>query len=44
MKNIVDKCMEAGESDVILCERGRNFGYDNLLVDILGFQVIKETT
>lgn len=44
MKNIVDKCMEAGNSDVILCERGSNFGYDNLVVDMLGFQVMKETT
>ena len=44
MKNIVEKCMEAGNSDVILCERGSNFGYDNLVVDMLGFQVMKETT
>jgi len=44
MKNIVHKCMEAGNSDVILCERGSNFGYDNLVVDMLGFQVMKETT
>lgn len=44
MKNIVDKCMEAGNSDVILCERGSNFGYDNLVVDMLGFQVMKDTT
>jgi 2-dehydro-3-deoxyphosphooctonate aldolase (KDO 8-P synthase) len=44
MKNIVDKCTEAGNSDVILCERGSNFGYDNLVVDMLGFQVMKETT
>ena len=44
MKNIVDKCMETGNSDVILCERGSNFGYDNLVVDMLGFQVMKETT
>lgn len=44
MKNIVEKCMEAGNSDVILCERGSNFGYDNLVVDMLGFHVMKETT
>ena len=41
MKNIVDKCIEAGNPNVILCERGSNFGYDNLVVDMLGFQVIK---
>ena len=44
MKNIVDKCNEAGNSNVILCERGSNFGYDNLVVDMLGFQVMKEAT
>jgi 2-dehydro-3-deoxyphosphooctonate aldolase (KDO 8-P synthase) len=44
MKNIVDKCMEAGNSNVILCERGSNFGYDNLVVDMLGFQVMKDVT
>lgn len=44
MKNIVEKCIEAGNSNVILCERGSNFGHDNLVVDMLGFQVMKETT
>ncbi len=44
MKNIVDKCAEAGNSNVILCERGSNFGYDNLVVDMLGFQVMKDAT
>jgi len=44
MKNIVDKCIQAGNSNVILCERGSNFGHDNLVVDILGFQVMKDTT
>ena len=34
VKNIVDKCEEAGNSNIILCERGSNFGYDNLVVDI----------
>ena len=44
MKNIVDKCKEAGNSQVMLCERGSNFGYDNLVVDMLGFQVMKDAT
>lgn len=44
MKNIVDKCSEAGNFNVMLCERGSNFGYDNLVVDMLGFQVMKDTT
>jgi 2-dehydro-3-deoxyphosphooctonate aldolase (KDO 8-P synthase) len=44
VKNIVDKCNEAGNSNVMLCERGSNFGYDNLVVDMLGFQVMKDAT
>jgi len=44
MKNIVDKCNEVGNFNVILCERGSNFGHDNLVVDMLGFQVMKDTT
>lgn len=44
MLNIVDKCNEAGNSNVMLCERGSNFGYDNLVVDMLGFQVMKDAT
>jgi len=44
MKNIVDKCNEVGNFNVMLCERGSNFGYDNLVVDMLGFQVMKDAT
>jgi len=44
MKNIIDKCNEAGNFNVMLCERGSNFGYDNLVVDMLGFQVMKDAT
>jgi 2-dehydro-3-deoxyphosphooctonate aldolase (KDO 8-P synthase) len=43
MKNIVAKCIEVGNSNVMLCERGSNFGHDNLVVDMLGFQVMKDT-
>ena len=43
MKNIVDKFKEAGNDQMILCERGSNFGYDNLVVDMLGFGVMKKT-
>lgn len=42
MKNIVEKFYEAGNQQLILCERGSNFGYDNLVVDMLGFGVIKK--
>lgn len=43
MKNIVEKFQEAGNEQIILCERGVNFGYDNLVVDMLGFGVMKKT-
>ena len=43
MRNIVDKFRECGNQQLLLCERGTNFGYDNLVVDILGFGVMKRT-
>jgi len=39
--NVVDKFRECGNSRILLCERGSNFGYDNLVVDMLGFGVMK---
>ena len=42
MLNIVEKFKEAGNDKVILCERGSTFGYDNLVVDMLGFGVMKK--
>lgn len=44
MPNIVEKFIEAGNDKIILCERGANFGYDNLVVDMLGFGVMKKIT
>ena len=41
MRNIVDKFRECGNGQLLLCERGTNFGYDNLVVDMLGFGVMK---
>ena len=43
MANIVEKFAECGNERVLLCERGSNFGYDNLVVDMLGFGVMKRT-
>ena len=43
MRNIVDKFRECGNEKLMLCERGTNFGYDNLVVDMLGFGVMKRT-
>ena len=44
MGNIVDKFHEGGNDKIILCERGANFGYDNLVVDMLGFGVMKNVS
>ncbi|STQ76695.1 3-deoxy-8-phosphooctulonate synthase [Grimontia hollisae] len=42
--NIVDKFAECGNDKVILCERGSCMGYDNLVVDMLGFDVMKKAS
>jgi len=44
VKNIVEKFREAGNEKLILCDRGTCFGYDNLVVDMLGFGVMKKVT
>ena len=43
MRNIVEKFRECGNERLLICERGTNFGYDNLVVDMLGFGVMKRT-
>lgn len=40
--NIIDKFAECGNDQVILCERGHCFGYDNLVVDPMAFGVMKD--
>lgn len=42
MGHILHKCEEAGNDRLILCERGSSFGYNNLVVDMLGFSIMKE--
>lgn len=42
MANIVEKFKEAGNEQLILCDRGTCLGYDNLVVDMLGFGVMKK--
>lgn len=44
MKNIVEKFRECGNNKIILCDRGTNFGYDNLVVDMLGFRTMREVS
>lgn len=43
-KNIVEKFVEAGNTQLLLCDRGTCFGYDNLVVDMLGFGVMKRVS
>lgn len=44
VSHIVKKCQEAGNEQVLLCERGSAFGYDNLVVDMLGFREMTEAS
>ena len=41
MRHIIRKCEEAGNANVLLCERGSAFGYNNLVVDMLGMDEMK---
>lgn len=41
MKHIMHKFAEAGNEQIILCERGSCFGYNNLVVDMLGMDIMK---
>jgi len=43
MAHIVEKFREAGNAQLILCDRGTCLGYDNLVVDMLGFGVMRQT-
>jgi len=42
MRHILSKFNEAGNDKLMLCERGSSFGYNNLVVDMLGFGIMKE--
>jgi len=41
MRHIIAKCREAGNDNILLCERGSSFGYNNLVVDMLGMDLMK---
>lgn len=41
MGHILRKFEEAGNRRLMLCERGSSFGYNNLVVDMLGFPIMK---
>jgi len=36
MKNVIDKLVDSGNENILLCERGSSFGYNNLIVDMTG--------
>ena len=42
MRHIITKFKEAGNEQVLLCERGSSFGYNNLVVDMLGMDEMKQ--
>ena len=42
MKNVVGKLEESGKRDIMLCERGTSFGYNNLVVDMTGLVEMKK--
>lgn len=44
MGNIVEKFRECGNEKIMLCERGACHGYDNLVVDMLGFRTMKDVS
>lgn len=43
MKNVIDKLTHAGATDIMLTERGASFGYHNLVVDMRGLAMMRET-
>ena len=42
IQNLVDKIRECGNNRILICERGTCFGYDNLVVDMLGLRTMKD--
>lgn len=42
MKNVIDKIVESGNSNIMLCERGTCFGYNTLVVDMTGLVEMKK--
>ncbi len=44
MQNVVDKCFEVGNRNVMVCERGASFGYNTLISDMRGLAIMRSTT
>jgi 2-dehydro-3-deoxyphosphooctonate aldolase (KDO 8-P synthase) len=43
MKNVVDKATEVGNNQILVCERGASFGYNNLVSDMRSLAVMRDT-
>ena len=43
MKNVVDKARSTGNQQIMVCERGFSFGYNNLVVDMRGLAIMRDT-
>lgn len=43
MKNVVAKCVEAGNRNLMVCERGASFGYNTLVSDMRSLPILAQT-
>jgi 2-dehydro-3-deoxyphosphooctonate aldolase (KDO 8-P synthase) len=43
MRHVVEKCREAGNDQVLVCERGVSFGYNTLIADMRSLAIMRET-
>jgi 2-dehydro-3-deoxyphosphooctonate aldolase (KDO 8-P synthase) len=43
MQNVVDKAKSTGNDDIMVCERGFSFGYNNLISDMRGLSIMRKT-
>nr|WP_199038948.1 3-deoxy-8-phosphooctulonate synthase [Dyella sp. ASV24] len=43
MKNVVEKAKAVGNDDIMVCERGASFGYNNLVSDMRSLSVMRDT-
>jgi len=43
MKNVVEKATATGNDQIMVCDRGVSFGYNNLVSDMRGLAVMRET-
>jgi 2-dehydro-3-deoxyphosphooctonate aldolase (KDO 8-P synthase) len=43
MRNVVDKARSTGNSDIMVCERGFSFGYNNLITDMRSLAIMRDT-